>query len=97
MVFDINDLCVIILIINIMFGESAVTEYIVFIPLVIMLAGLTPIVMIDKFISKKQKRLLLIIIAFVALLLLKNCGDYICQMTDMPSQIYRTLLDILGS
>ena len=96
MVFDINDLCVIMLIINIMFGESAVTEYIVFIPLVIMLAGLTPIVMIDKFISKKQKRLLLIIIAFVALLLVQNCGDYICQMNDMPSPIYRTVFDIIG-
>lgn len=79
-----------------MSGESKVTEYIVFIPLVIMLAGLAPIVIIDKYISKTQKKVLLTIIALVGLLLAQNCGDYICQMNDMSSPIYRTIFDIIG-
>ena len=36
------------------------------------------------------------IIASVALLLVQNCGDYICQINDMPSPMYRTLFSIMG-
>ena len=41
------------------------TEYITFIPLVIMLAGLTPIVLKDKYIGNKQRIIMMIIIASV--------------------------------
>ena len=71
-------------------------EYIVFIPLIVMLAGLTPIVIFDKYIGKAQKRIMLIIIASVALLLVQNCGDYICQAKDVSPLIYRTLFGIMG-
>ena len=72
------------------------TEYITFIPLVIMLAGLTPIVLKDKYIGNKQRRIMLMIIAFVGLLLVQNWGDYVTQMNDMPTPIYRTVFTMLG-
>lgn len=71
-------------------------DYIVFIPLAVMLAGLVPFLLIDKYISKKQKNIMMSIIAAIALLLVQNCGDYICQMQDNPLPIYRTLFDIAG-
>lgn len=61
-----------------------------------MLAGLTPIVISDKYIGKTQKRIMLMIVASVALLLLQNCGDYICQTDEMSSPMYRTLFGIMG-
>ena len=72
------------------------SEYIALIPLVVMLAGLTPSVIMDKYIGKKQKRIMLTIIASVALLLVQNCGEYTCQMAYMPPPIYRTLFSIMG-
>ena len=71
-------------------------EYIVFIPLVVMLAGQTPIVIFDKYIGKTHKRIMLMIIASVALLLVQNFCDYICQINEMSSPIYRTLFSIMG-
>lgn len=71
-------------------------EYIVLIPLVVMLMGQAPIVILDKYIGKTQKKIMLLIIISVALLLVQNCGEYICQMNKMPSQIYRTLFSIMG-
>ncbi len=55
------------------------SEYITLIPLVIMLGGLTISVIRDNYIGKTQKRIMLAIIPLVALLLVQNCGDYICQ------------------
>ena len=72
------------------------SEYIILIPLVIMLGGLTPSVIRDKYIGKRQKRIMLIIIASVALLLVQNCGDYVCQTAYLPPPIYRTLFSIMG-
>ena len=72
------------------------TEYITFIPLVIMLAGLTPIVLKDKYIGNKQRKIMMIIIASVGLLLVQNCGDYVTQINDMSSPIYRTVFAMLG-
>ncbi len=72
------------------------TDYIIFIPLVIILAGLTPIVIIDKYIGKKEKHTMLCIIVSVALLLVQNVGDYALQLVYMPPPIYRTIFGILG-
>ncbi len=72
------------------------TNYIIFIPLVIILAGLTPIVIIDKYIGKKEKHTMLCIIVSVALLLVQNVGDYALQLVYMPPPIYRTIFGILG-
>ncbi|MBR3149998.1 MAG: histidine kinase [Eubacterium sp.] len=61
-----------------------------------MLAGLTPIVLKDKYIGNNQRKIMMIIIASVGLLLVQNCGDYVTQINDMPTPMYRTVFTMLG-
>ena len=79
-----------------MIGGSTVTEYIILIPLLIMLAGLNPIVLLDKYIGKKQRIIMETIIISVALLLVQNCGDYVTQKYDMSTPMYRTVFTMMG-
>ncbi|MBE6828464.1 MAG: hypothetical protein E7514_07675 [Ruminococcaceae bacterium] len=72
-----------------------IRDFIILIPLLIQLAGLTPIVLLEKYISKKQKYIMLGIIASVFLLILQNCGDYITS-NIVSSPTYRTLFSIMG-
>ena len=71
------------------------TEYIILIPLGILVFGLTPIVARDSYLNKQQKRIMSWIIGLIFLLVIQNVADYILQtVINMP--YVRTLVSIAG-
>ena len=71
------------------------TEYIILMPLLILVFGLTPIVIRDSDLNKKQKRIMLWIIGLIFVLLVQNVADYVLQtVVSMP--YVRTLESIVG-
>ena len=70
-------------------------EYIILMPLLILVCGLTPIVARDSFLNKNQKHIMLGIIALIGVLLIQNVADYVLQtVVSMP--YIRTLESIVG-
>ncbi len=71
------------------------TEYIILMPLLILVFGLTPIVARDSYLTKKQKRIMLWIIGLILVLLAQNVADYVLQ-TAVSMPYLRTLESIVG-
>lgn len=71
------------------------SEYIILMPLAIQLFGLTPVVLRDAYLNKKQKRIMLGIIGLITLLVIQNVSDYILQ-TSVSMPYLRTLVGIIG-
>ena len=75
-------------------GEGKMTEYIILMPLGILLFGLTPVVRRDPYLNKSQKNIMTGIIALISLVVVQNVADYILQQISFP--YLRTLVSILG-
>ena len=71
------------------------TEYIILMPLLILVLGLTPIVARDSYLNKQQKRIMSWIIALIGVLIAQNVADYILQ-TAVSMPYLRTLESIVG-
>lgn len=71
------------------------TEYIILMPLLILVCGLTPIVARDSFLNINQKHIMLGIIALIGVLLVQNVADYVLQ-TEVSMPYLRTLESIVG-
>ena len=71
------------------------TEYIILIPLAVLILGLTPIVARDNYLNKNQKSIMFTIIAMIGVLVLQNVVDYILQ-TVVSAPYLRTLESIVG-
>ena len=71
------------------------TEYIILIPLGILIFGLTPIVARDSYLNKQQKKIMTEIIGLIFLLVIQNVADYILQ-TVISMPYLRTLVSIAG-
>lgn len=71
------------------------TEYIILMPLGILMFGLTPIVARDSYLNQQQKKIMSWIIGLIFLLVIQNVADYILQtVVSMP--YVRTLVSIAG-
>lgn len=71
------------------------TEYIILIPLGILMLGLAPIVAHDSYLNKYQKKIMSGIIGLIILLVLQNVSDYVLQ-TVISMPYIRTLVSIAG-
>lgn len=71
------------------------TEYIILMPLAIMIFGLTPVVARDAYLNKKQRHLMLGIIGLIFLLVLQNVTDYILQTAVFMPNV-RMLVSVFG-
>ena len=71
------------------------TEYIILMPLGILMFGLTPIVARDSYLNQQQKKNMSWIIGLIFLLVIQNVADYILQ-TAVSMPYVRTLVSILG-
>ena len=71
------------------------TEYLILIPLGILIFGLTPIVARDSYLNKQQKKIMTEIIGLIFLLVIQNVADYILQ-TVISMPYLRTLVSIAG-
>lgn len=71
------------------------TEYIILMPLGIMLFGLAPVVKLDPYLNKRQKRIMLGIIALITLIVAQNVFEYILQ-TSISLPYIRTVVSIVG-
>ncbi len=71
------------------------TEYIILIPLAILILGLAPIVARDNFLNKNQKNIMFTIVGLIGVLVLQNVVDYILQ-TVVSAPYIRTLVSIFG-
>lgn len=71
------------------------TEYIILMPLGIMIFGLFFAVWRDSYLNKHQKQTMLEIIGFIFLLVVQNVSDYILQ-TEISAPYIRTLVSIFG-
>ena len=71
------------------------TDYIILIPLLILVFGLTPIIVRDSYLNKQQKRIMTGIIGLILVLLAQNVADYILQ-TAVSMPYLRTLESIVG-
>ena len=71
------------------------TEYIVLLPLLILVLGLTPIVARDSYLNKNQKYIMLWIIGLIGVLIVQNVADYVLQ-TAFSMPYLRTLESIVG-
>ena len=71
------------------------TEYIILMPLAILILGLAPIVARDNYLNKSQKNIMFAIIALIGVLVLQNVADYILQ-TVVFAPFIRTLVSIVG-
>lgn len=71
------------------------TEYIILMPLAIMIFGLFFAVWRDSYLNKHQKQTMLEIIGFIFLLVVQNVSDYILQ-TEISAPYIRTLVSIFG-
>ena len=71
------------------------TEYIILIPLAILLLGLAPIIARDNYLNKNQKNIMFAIVALIGVLVLQNVADYVLQ-TTVSAPYLRTLESIVG-
>ena len=71
------------------------TEYIILMPLLILVFGLTPIVARDSYLNKNQKYIMLWIIGLIGVLIAQNVADYVLQ-TAVSMPYVRTLESIVG-
>lgn len=71
------------------------TEYIILIPLSILILGLAPIVARDNYLNKNQKNIMFAIIGLIGVLVLQNVADYVLQTVIFAPYI-RTLVSIFG-
>ena len=71
------------------------TEYIILMPLLILVFGLTPIVARDSYLNKNQKYIMLWIIGLIGVLIAQNVADYMLQ-TVVSLPYLRTLESIVG-
>ena len=71
------------------------TEYIILMPLGILLFGLAPIVARDTYLNKEQKKTMSAIIGLIFLLVIQNVSDYVLQ-TVISIPYVRTLVSIAG-
>ena len=71
------------------------TEYIILIPLAILILGLAPIVARDNYLNKNQKSIMFAIVTLIGVLVLQNVADYILQ-TVVSAPYIRTLESIVG-
>lgn len=71
------------------------TEYIILMPLLIQLLGITFIVLKDKYLSRAQRHAMLVIIAIITLLVAQNCAEYILE-TSVSIPYLRTLVSSIG-
>ena len=71
------------------------TEYIILMPLGILMFGLMPIVARDSYLNKQQKRIMSWIIVLMFVLVIQNVADYILQ-TVISMPYLRTLVSIAG-
>lgn len=71
------------------------TQYIILLPLGIQLLGLLFVVLNDKYINKKQRKIMLVIISFVSLLVIQNVVENILG-TSVSLPFLRTVFSILG-
>ena len=71
------------------------TEYIILMPLLILVFGLTPIVARDSYLNKNQKHIMLWIIGLIGVLIAQNVADYVLQ-TAVSLPYVRTLESIVG-
>ena len=71
------------------------TEYIILMPLLILVFGLTPIVARDSYLNKNQKNIMLWIIGLIGVLIAQNVADYLLQ-TAVSMPYLRTLESIVG-
>ena len=71
------------------------TEYIILMPLLIIMLGLVFIVASDSYINHKQKKIMSGIIGLITLLIVQNVADYLLQLViELP--YLRTLVSIVG-
>ena len=71
------------------------TEYIILMPLAILMFGLVPIVARDTYLNEEQKKTMTAIIGLIILLVIQNVADYILQ-TVISMPYLRTLESIAG-
>lgn len=71
------------------------TEYIILMPLGILMFGLMPIVARDSYLNQQQKKIMSGIIGLIFLLVIQNVADYILQ-TAVSMPYVRTLVSIAG-
>ena len=71
------------------------TEYIILIPLTILILGLAPIVARDNYLNKNQKNIMFAIVGLIGALVLQNVADYVLQ-TVIFAPYLRTLESIVG-
>ncbi|MEE1262015.1 hypothetical protein, partial [Ruminococcus sp.] len=55
------------------------TDYIILMPLLILIFSLTPIVARDSYLNKNQKNIMLWIIGLIGVLIAQNVADYVLQ------------------
>ena len=70
-------------------------QYIILLPLIIQLAGLTFTVLTDFYISKKHKKIMALIIVLNFVLILQNCADYALN-NFVQNPWLRTVIGIVG-
>lgn len=70
-------------------------EYIILMPLLIMIFGLLPVVIRDNYLDRIRKRIMLIIVALMGVLVIQNVADYLLQ-TVFAMPYVRTLVGIVG-
>ena len=74
---------------------SSYAEYRVAIPFLLILIGSAIVVLIDPYIKKRDRRLMLMIIVSTFILLLQNVADYMLD-TMIPVPYVRTIVSIIG-
>ena len=70
-------------------------EYIILIPIAILLLGLSPIIARDNYLNKNQKNIMFAIVTLIGVLVLQNVADYLLQ-TVASAPYLRTLESIVG-
>ena len=70
------------------------TDYIILMPLLILIFGLTPIVARDSYLNKNQKNIMLWIIGLIGVLIAQNVADYAGEHRGLlrPTGHYHTVL-----
>lgn len=78
-----------------MLQKISTVDYLVLLPLLLQLVGLTFAVLIDPYIQKRHRRIMLVIVALVCSLLLQNELDHLVGQNG-TAPLVRTLVDIYG-
>ena len=71
------------------------TEYIILIPIIVLILGLATMVARDDYLNKNQKNIMFAIVGLVGVLVLQNVADYLLQ-TVVSAPYIRTLESIVG-